>query len=163
MRFRSEARALAAAAAMIGLGASSGCAETDISTTAETSAGPARVEAMAGPFDQPWGFAFLPDGDVLVTEKGGALWRARPAPLSEGAARAKVAGAPEVAAGGQGGLLDVAVAPDFAQSGVIYLTYSERADGGLARTTAARARLAGGAEAPRLENLEPIFRQQPAV
>ena len=73
-----------------------------------------------GKFDAPFAMAFLPDGRLLVTEKAGVL-KVR---ATDGAV-ARIAGAPEVAKGGQGGLLDVAVAPDFARSKTIYLSYAE--------------------------------------
>lgn len=80
-----------------------------------------------GDFDEPFAMAFLPDGRLLVTEKAGHL-KLR---ATDGSVR-DVAFAPEVAAGGQGGLLDVAPAPDFAASHAIYLSYSEPGDGGSA-------------------------------
>ena len=73
-----------------------------------------------GNFDEPFAMAFLPDGSLLVTEKAGHLKRRFP----DGVVK-EVTDVPAVAAGGQGGLLDVAVSPDFAQTGRIYLTYSE--------------------------------------
>ncbi|MEM6492261.1 MAG: PQQ-dependent sugar dehydrogenase, partial [Pseudomonadota bacterium] len=122
----------------------------------DTEDGPVLVEAVAGPFDEPWGFAFLPEpGAMLVTEIGGDLRLVR-----DGRISAPLAGVPRVVARGQGGLLDVAVAPDFAETQTIYLTYSEPADGG-ARTALATARLETGAT-PRLTDLRVVFRQQPA-
>src|SRR3954471_10877855 len=81
---------------------------------------PFRIEEM-GSFDSPWALAFLPgEKAALVTENGGRLhlWRAR-------AATIPVAGIPAVAAGGQGGLLDVVLSPRFAGDGLVSLTYSE--------------------------------------
>lgn len=73
-----------------------------------------------GKFDAPFAMAFLPDGRLLVTEKAGQLkLRAADGEVTT------ITGAPPVAQGGQGGLLDVAPAPDFATSKTIYLTYSE--------------------------------------
>jgi glucose/arabinose dehydrogenase len=85
-----------------------------------TPAQPPFVSTAIGAFDKPFAMAFLPDGQLLVTEKAGKL-KLRGA---EGRV-ADVAGVPAVATGGQGGLLDVAVAPDFATSRTIYLTYAE--------------------------------------
>jgi glucose/arabinose dehydrogenase len=90
--------------------------------------GPANLAVSQPPFQQqelarftaPFAFVFLPDGAVLVTEKGGVL-KLR---LPDGGI-ANVGGVPAVAAQGQGGLLDVAIAPDFARSGTVYLTYAE--------------------------------------
>ncbi|CAN5542495.1 PQQ-dependent sugar dehydrogenase [soil metagenome] len=76
--------------------------------------------ANIGAFDQPFAMAFLPGGGLLVTEKAGHL------KLRNNAGEVvEVDGGPTVAAAGQGGLLDVAVAPDFATSNTIYLSYSE--------------------------------------
>ena len=73
-----------------------------------------------GQFTEPFAMAFLPDASLLVTEKAGTLKLRTP----DGGVTT-VAGAPAVAAGGQGGLLDVAVAPDFARSRIVYLSYAE--------------------------------------
>ncbi|MEL6980732.1 MAG: PQQ-dependent sugar dehydrogenase, partial [Pseudomonadota bacterium] len=121
----------------------------------ETSAGAVMVEEIAAGLEHPWGLAFLPDGALLVTERPGRLV------LIRNGVKTSVAGAPEVWARGQGGMLDVVVSPDFAETGQIYLTYSEAAEGG-ARTAAMRARLAL-APTPRLEEQEVIFRQTPVV
>lgn len=128
--------------------------------TFETSAGPVEVTEAVPGLDQPWGFAFLPDfpetGAILITEKPGAvrLWEA-------GRLSPPLEGGPEVRDSGQGGLLDVALAPDFAESGVIFLSYAG-ADGVFSgRTEVARARLVRGPE-PRLEDLTVIFRMEPS-
>ncbi|MEM7269192.1 MAG: PQQ-dependent sugar dehydrogenase [Pseudomonadota bacterium] len=120
--------------------------------TIETTHGEVRVETVASGFDRPWALAFLPNGDVLVTEKFGRISRVTP-----GGAIVEIAGAPEVAFEGQGGLLDLVLASDFEESGEIYVSYSARADGGL-QTRVARARLDGD----RLTDLTVIFRQEPA-
>jgi len=127
--------------------------------TFDTSAGQVAVARVAGPFAHPWAVAFLPQGDMLVTERGGRLWR-----LGPDGARAEVTGVPAVKAAGQGGLLDVVAARDFAVSREIFLTYSEPAPesaGGKTRTAVAVARLSDDGE--HLENLRVIFRQSPAV
>ena len=110
---------------------------------------------QVGDFDQPWAIAFLPDGRALVTEKRGGLkiWRA-------GGANVDVAGTPAVAYGGQGGMFDVALAPDFAASHVVYLTYAEPGPGG-SGLALARARLAEEGGAARLDGFEVIWRQLP--
>ncbi|MHA6718313.1 PQQ-dependent sugar dehydrogenase [Sphingomonas sp. RS6] len=104
-------------------------------------------------FDSPFAVTFLPDGAALITEKPGhlQLWQA-------GRETAEVTGVPKVATPGQGGLLDVALAPDFATSNMIYFTYSEpRANG--SALALARARLTRGrAMAPRLDGVEVLFR-----
>ena len=100
----------------------------------ETGLGPVRVEQMAGGLKEPWGVAPLPEGGFLVTERGGRLLRVR-----QGRKRA-IAGVPQVVARGQGGLLDITLAADFATSRLLFLTYSAPAPGG-ATTALARARL----------------------
>ena len=118
-----------------------------------SSAGPLRVETVAEGLEHPWAMAFLPDGRLLVTERPGALRI-----VDRGRVSAPLDGIPEVWEAGQGGLLDVALARDFAQSGVLFLSYAEPAEGG-ARTAVARARLAGD----RLEDVTVIHRQSPTL
>jgi aldose sugar dehydrogenase len=86
----------------------------------ETSAGPVVVDQMAGGLDEPWGIAFLPDGQFLVTERPGRLMLF-PASGGEGQA---LDGVPEVAERGQGGLLDVMIPRDFATSREVWLSYA---------------------------------------
>ena len=115
------------------------------------------VETYAKGLVNPWGFQFLPDGRILVTEVRGALRLVD----KTGNVSPPVKGVPPVVAQGQGGLLDVALAPDHGASGTIYLTFSEPRGGGRSGTSLLRARLvADGAEA-RLENAEVVFRQKP--
>jgi glucose/arabinose dehydrogenase len=85
-----------------------------------------RIAPMATGLDEPWGLAFLPDGRFLVTERPGRLTLFP----SEGGRGRPVEGLPEVAAIGQGGLLDVMVPRDFATSRRVWLSYAEGADGG---------------------------------
>ena len=96
------------------------------------------VEPVVTGLEHPWAVAFLPDGGLLITERPGRLLR-----IDAAGARTAVAGLPEIAAAGQGGLLDVIVDPGFAANRLIYFSYVERADGGL-RTAVARAELDGG-------------------
>ena len=109
------------------------------------------VELVRG-LEQPWSLAFLPDGRMLVTEKAGRLRIVKDGKLDPQA----VAGLPEVAVHGQGGLLDVALHPRFAENGLLYLSYAARGTDGVG-TEVVRARLAGN----RLENVQVIFRQSP--
>ena len=109
------------------------------------------VELVRG-LEQPWSLAFLPDGRMLVTEKAGRLRIVKDGKLEPQA----VAGLPEVAVHGQGGLLDVALHPRFAENGLLYLSYAARGADGVG-TEVVRARLAGN----RLENVQVIFRQSP--
>lgn len=85
-----------------------------------------RVVTVAEGFVNPWGMAFLPGGDLLVTERGGKLRIVRGGKLLP----TPVAGVPAVVATGQGGLLDVALHPQFATNKTVYLTYSKQVTGG---------------------------------
>ena len=114
-----------------------------------------RVVTLTDKLEYPWGLAFLPDGRMLVTERPGRLRIV----TQDGTLSPPLAGVPAVAAEGQGGLLDVALAPDFAQSRTIYLSYAEPGDGGTAGTTVARARLGDSG----LDNVQVVFRQEPKV
>ena len=101
----------------------------------QTGAELARIEEMASGLRTPWGFGFLPSGEVLITERGGKLRR-----LDEDGWLHDVAGVPNVVARGQGGLMDILIPRDFARRREIFLTYSKRQRGG-AGTAVARARL----------------------
>jgi glucose/arabinose dehydrogenase len=120
-----------------------------------TEAGDFRIVTIADGLEHPWSLAFLPDGRALVTERPGRLRIL----TTSGQLSAAVDGVPPVSAIGQGGLLDVAVDPGFADNGWIYLSYAEPRGGKSSGTTVARARLASNA----LVDLEAIFRQVPAV
>lgn len=112
----------------------------------------------AARFDEPWAMTFLPGTRfALVTEKAGKLklWE-------EGGAARDVAGVPGVAYGGQGGFGDVILAPDFAASGIIYLSWVEAGNDGTYGAVVGRAKLVQGA-APKLEALEIVWKQQPKV
>jgi aldose sugar dehydrogenase len=116
-----------------------------------------RVTELAS-FATPWALAFLPDRRMLVTEKlSGRMFLVTP----EGAKSPAITGVPAVDAGGQGGLLDVEVGPDFATSGLIYWTYYEARPGGNGLAVA-RGKLATGA-APALSDVQVIFRMEPAL
>ena len=114
----------------------------------ETRSGPVTVTRMINGLDQPWALGFLPGGGVLVTERGGRLL------LHRGNETRAVAGVPDVAAIGQGGLLDLLVPRDFAATRTLFFTYAKSQPNG-AGTAVARARLSP--EATRLENWEVIF------
>ncbi len=117
-----SAVAVAVAALTGGLlsGATAGLADS----TLATSAGPMAISAIATGFDEPWAIAFLPDGGVLVTERAGRLVLLRDGKQTE------VIGGPEVWEEGQGGLLDVMVPRDFAQSREVWLSYAAPLEGG---------------------------------
>src|SRR5215210_982556 len=114
------------------------------------------VETAARGLAHPWGLAFLPDGRMLVTERPGRLRLVS----ADGQLSPPLGGVPRVYAQGQGGLLDVALDPGFAENRLVYLTYSEPRDGGAA-TAAGRGRLNAAGTA--LEGFQVIFRQQPAA
>lgn len=114
----------------------------------ESEAGPIRVETIAEGLSHPWGMAMLPDGSLLVTERRGRLWH-----LS-GKTSSEVTGLPQVAAFGQGGLLDIVADENFAASRRIWFTYAEPGPGG-ASTALATAILS--ADAKRLENMNRIW------
>ena len=119
---------------------------------------PLEVTTIASGFDKPWAIAFLPDGRFLVTEKPtGRLYVV----TRKGAKSSPVEGLPKVDGRGQGGLLDVEVAPDFATSGLVYWTYSEPRTGGNGLAVA-RGKLV---ESPvlRIDGLEVVFRMQPTL
>lgn len=117
------------------------------------------VEVVAQRLEHPWGLQFLPDGRMLVTERPGRVRIV----TKDGRISVPVQGVPQVVARQQGGLLDVALAPDFATSGVIYLGYSEPRDGGRNGTSVMRAKLELSADGGgRLVDSLVIFRQQPS-
>lgn len=89
--------------------------------------------------ENPWGLAFLPDGRALVTERPGRLRIVG----RDGRVGPPIAGVPKVAAVGQGGLLDVALHPDFAKNGLVYLTHSVGTEGAN-MTALSRGKLAAG-------------------
>ena len=107
-----------------------------------------RVETIADGLEHPWAVAQLPDGRFLVTERGGRLLLVD----SPGAAPQEVTGIPDVAARGQGGLLDVAVHPDYDTNGWIYLSFSKPVGAGT-HTAIVRGRLDGN----RFTEVETIF------
>lgn len=113
------------------------------------------AETVASGLVHPWALAFLPDGRILVTERPGRLRIVdRNGRLSE-----PLAGVPDVAARGQGGLLDVAIDPNFDENRLVYLSYAEAAEDGTSSTAVSRGRLGEG----RLENVQRIYSQHPKV
>jgi glucose/arabinose dehydrogenase len=112
-----------------------------------------RVVRLVEGLEHPWGLAFLPDGRMLVTERPGRLRViGRDGKLDPQA----ISGLPQITVHGQGGLLDVALHPRFAENNLVYLSYAARGEGGVG-TEVARGRLAGS----RLEDVLVVFRQQP--
>ena len=117
--------------------------------------GEVRVATIASGLEHPWSVALLPDDGFLITERPGRLRRIS----ADGTLSEPLAGVPEVFAEGQGGLLDVVLAPDFATSKRIYLSYAEPGEGGAAGTAVAIATLGSNA----LGNVKVIYRQQPKL
>jgi aldose sugar dehydrogenase len=116
---------------------------------------PFRVVAVARGLEHPWGLAFLPDGRLLVTERPGRLRIVE----RDGRLSPPLAGVPLVFARGQGGLLDVAPHPRFAESRLVFLSYSEPGPRGTAGTAVARGRLGESG----LDDVRVIYRQEPKV
>lgn len=125
----------------------------------EGSAGSRLMSESFGAFSEPWAMTFLPDGDLLVTEKPGTLFLVSPA----GRSRVPVRGVPEVAYGGQGGLGDVILHPRYEDNGLVYLSYAEEDASGKRGAAVARARFHVVPGGPELQSLEVIWRQEPKV
>ncbi|MBK8009666.1 MAG: PQQ-dependent sugar dehydrogenase [Rhizobiales bacterium] len=117
-----------------------------------------RVEVIASGLQNPWGLTFLPDGRALVTERPGRLRIiGKDNKLSD-----PVGGVPEVAAVGQGGLLDVALSPDFAKDNLVYVSFAEPRGASGSSTSVARGKLVEKDGKAALEDVKVIFRQEPA-
>jgi glucose/arabinose dehydrogenase len=138
----------------LGATALSSTAAFALDKTLKSEAGDLRVATLADGLDSPWGMEFLPDGSIIVTEKGGAIRLVS----GSGEVGEPIAGLPEIDAGGQGGLLDVALDPNFASNRLVYITYSEAGDGGNS-TAAGRGKLSD--DGTSLENFQKIFTQLP--
>lgn len=121
-----------------------------------SSAGELAVETVASGLEHPWGLAFLPDGRMLVTERPGRLRVVS----AKGELSRPVTGVPNVMARGQGGLLGIALDPDFAQNRLVYLSFSEPRTGGNG-TSVARGKL--NAQGTALTDVALIFRQMPTI
>jgi len=110
-------------------------------------------------FNEPWAMAFLPDGRLLITEKKGRLLLV----TQNGQTMSEVAGVPDVDYGGQGGLGDVVLHPDYEDNGVIFLSYAEAGDGNTRGAAVARGRLVLDDSGGAFEDIEVIWRQVPKV
>ena len=120
-----------------------------------SAAGPVTLTEIASGLAHPWAVAVLPEGGFLVTERPGNLRRIS----ATGAISAPLGGVPAVWAQGQGGLLDVVLAPDFATSRRIYLSYAEPGPDDTAGTAVATATLGDSA----LTDVKVIYRQEPKL
>ena len=110
-------------------------------------------------FDEPWAMTFLPDGSLLVTEKKGVLWW-----VTSNGAKTQVQGLWNVAYGGQGGLGDVVLHPDFERNSWVYLSYAERADdSGTIGAVVVRATLDFKERPLQLASVERMWVQEPKV
>lgn len=112
-----------------------------------------------GSFNEPWAMTFLPDGNLLITEKKGTLLLFHPGDRT----KVPVKGVPEVAYGGQGGLGDIILHPQYKDNHWIYLSYAEQGTSGKRGAVVARAKLRPATAKPELEDLAVIWRQQPKV
>jgi aldose sugar dehydrogenase len=126
-----------------------------VDRTYDTEQARIQVETFADGLSHPWGAAFLPDGSMLVTELGGDMYVVSP----KGELSQPVEGMPEVDARDQGGLLDVALDPEFESNRLVYMTYAEPGEDG--NGTAVARGMLGEDGAPALSEVEVIFRQQP--
>jgi len=110
-------------------------------------------------FDEPWALAFLPDGRMLVTERKGNLLIV----TQDGQKSRPLRGIPDVDYGGQGGFGDVALHPDFAENGLVYLSYAEGGTGGARGAAVARGVLNQTERGGYLSDVEVIWRAYPKV
>jgi glucose/arabinose dehydrogenase len=160
LRFSSLPRLATAGALLVALLAAPARADRLPSAgTFPSEHGTVRLQTVARGLEHPWAIAFLPDGRLLVTERPGRLRIV----AADGHLSAPVVGVPAVYAEGQGGLLDVAIDPRFADNRLIYISFSEEGSGG-AGTAVSRGRLIDDAAGTaRLADVTVIFRQQPKV
>lgn len=110
-------------------------------------------------FDEPWAMTFLPDGTMLVSTQVGKLFH-----VTQDGQKTEVGNMWEVAYGGQGGLGDVVLHPDFEENGLVYISYAQTTDGGATYGAAvSRARLDTSGDAPKLMKIDEVWVQQPKV
>lgn len=148
---------LVKALAIVGLSVLGGVAQAEENFTQASERGTVQVEYLLNDLRNPWGMAFLPDGQVLITERPGQLRLV----AADFKTSADVDGVPEVYSRGQGGLLDIALSPGFAKDRWVYLAYAEVGENKLGGTAVGRGKLA--ADNRRLEGFEVIFRQEPKL
>jgi glucose/arabinose dehydrogenase len=116
------------------------------------------VQSIAKGLNHPWGLQFLPDGRMVVSERAGSIRIVG----RDGKISPPIAGVPAADVRGQGGMLDVALAPDFAQSGLLFFSFSEPRGGSRNSTSVGRGRLVLSDSGGRLEYVKVIFQQDPA-
>jgi glucose/arabinose dehydrogenase len=132
------------------------CSPASVDAKQSSSDKPFDVAVIAD-FDEPWAMTFLPGGKALITEKKGKLllWE-------QGGQNVEVSGVPTVAYGGQGGLGDVIIHPDFANNRLVYLSYAEAGEGGFGAAVARGKLVEDGGKAS-LTDVQVIWRQEPKV
>jgi glucose/arabinose dehydrogenase len=117
------------------------------------------VAVQVAIFDEPWAMTFLPDGTLLVTEKKGMLWR-----VANDGLKTEVKGLWKVSYGGQGGLGDVVLHPDFERNSWVYLSFAERADDNATiGAVVVRAKLDLTNSPLKLASVEKLWVQEPKV
>ncbi len=116
------------------------------------------VQSVAKGLNHPWGLQFLPDGRMVVSERAGPIRIV----TRDGKISPPIAGVPAADVRGQGGMLDVALAPDFAQSGLLFFSFSEPRGGSRNGTSVGRGKLVLSDAGGRLEDVKIIFQQDPA-
>ncbi len=116
------------------------------------------VNSIAKGLSHPWGLQFLPDGRMVVSERAGPIRIV----ARDGKISPPIAGVPKADVRGQGGMLDVALAPDFATSGLLFFSLSEPRGGSRNGTSVGRGRLVLDGNGGRLEDVKIIFQQDPA-
>ena len=149
-------RAFATSAVALAATCSAPATEAEAQGQPPASGLPFKVTTVAD-FDSPWAMTFLPDGRMLVTEKDGRLILA----TADGKTKRTVANV-AVDSAGQGGLMDVVLAPDFAKSRQVYLSYSVAGDGGKG-VVLARGTMTGSKGAETLTGVTEVFRATPFV
>ncbi|MCC8358894.1 PQQ-dependent sugar dehydrogenase [Salinimicrobium sediminilitoris] len=126
----------------------------NIKGTVKTDAGDVKIIKVAEGLNHPWGMAFLPDGRLIFTERAGTIRI-----LKDSIVSGPLEGTPEVFSQGQGGMLDIALHPNFEQNQMVYVSFSEPGPNGTATTALGRGKL----QNERLEGFETIFKMEPAV
>lgn len=116
------------------------------------------VQSVAKGLNHPWGLQFLADGRMVVSERAGPIRIV----TRDGKISPPIAGVPPADVRGQGGMLDVALAPDFAQSGLLFFSFSEPRGGSRNGTSVGRGKLVLGDTGARLEDVKIIFQQDPS-
>lgn len=144
--------------ALAGLACATALTAPAIAQTFETEMGSVSLDPVVEGLQSPWGMVFLPDESMLVTERPGNLRHV----MADGTISEPIAGIPEVVFEGQGGLLDVALDPEFETNRYVYVSYAEAGDeAGTNSTAVARGVLSE--DMTQLSDVEVIFSQQPKL